>query len=134
MLACTLRFAQMTVCRASCNLSWMNGARSKPTTTLFGRRLREARLAAGMTQGQLGGLLGMDDQNTAAPRVSRYETGKYEPSLETMAQIADALGLPVAYFHATSDPLAQIILAVSKLDPEQQEELSERVRIWSKSP
>ena len=130
MLAYTLRFAQMTVCRVSCNLSQMNGARSKPTTTLFGRRLRDARLAAGMTQGQLGGLLGMDDQNTAAQRVSRYETGKYEPSLETMAQIADVLGLPVAYFHATSDPLAQIILAVSKLDPKRQEEASAHLKTW----
>lgn len=72
----------------------------------------------------------MEDQNTAAPRVSRYETGKYEPSLETMQQIADALGLPVAYFHATSDPLAQIILAVSKLDPKRQEEVSAKLKSW----
>lgn len=130
MLACTLRKTQSRKSDACCTLWGMIGTRTKATTTLFGRRLRDARLAAGMTQAQLGGLLGMDDQNTAAPRVSRYETGKYEPSLETMAQIADALGLPVAYFHATSDPLAQIILAVSKLDPKRQEEASAHLKTW----
>lgn len=103
---------------------------TKPPSTLFGRRLRAARLAAGMTQAQLGGVLGLDDQNSAAPRVSRYETGKHEPDGQTLAKIAQALGLPVAYFHATSDPLAKIILLVGRLPQREQARISALVEKW----
>lgn len=95
----------------------------KPPSTLFGRRLRAARLAADMTQADLGRVLGLDDQNTGAPRVSRYETGKHQPDQDTMAQIAEALGLPVAYFHAVDDILAEVILLVAKLPKSEQEEI-----------
>lgn len=102
----------------------------KPPSTLFGRRLRAARQAARMTQAELGRVLGLDDQNTGAPRVSRYETGKHEPDQETMAQIAEALGLPVAYFHATSDPLAKIILMVGCLPTKEQARISDLIERW----
>lgn len=102
----------------------------KSPATLFGRRLRAARVAAGLTQADLGRVLGLDDQNTGAPRVSRYETGRHEPDQETMAKIAGALGLPVAYFHATSDPLAKIILMVGRLPPKEQARISDLIERW----
>lgn len=76
-----------------------------------------------MTQAELGRVLGLDNQNTGAPRVSRYETGKHGPDQETMAQIADALGLPVAYFHAVDDILAEVILLVVKMPKAEREEV-----------
>lgn len=76
-----------------------------------------------MTQAELGRVLGLDDQNTGAPRVSRYETGKHEPDQETMTQIAEALGLPVAYFHAVDDILAEVILLVAKMPKQEREEI-----------
>ncbi|WP_423171039.1 helix-turn-helix domain-containing protein [Stenotrophomonas maltophilia group sp. CASM26] len=102
----------------------------KSPATLFGRRLRAARVAAGLTQADLGRVLGLDDQNTGAPRVSRYETGRHEPDQETMAKIAEALGLPVAYFHATSDTLAKIILMVGRLPPDEQARISDLIEQW----
>ena len=81
-----------------------------------------------MTQTELGRLLGLEDQNTAAPRVSRYETGKHEPDQETMARIAEALGLPVAYFHAVDDILAEVILLVAKMPKKDQEEILDLLR------
>lgn len=63
----------------------------------------------------------MEDQNTGAPRVSRYETGKHEPDGETLAQIAKALGVPVAYFHAVDDVLAEVILLVSQMPKKERE-------------
>ena len=102
----------------------------KSPATLFGRRLRAARLTAGFTQADLGRVLGLDDQNTGAPRVSRYETGKHEPDQATMAQIAEALGLPVAYFYAASDPLAKIILLVSRLPQKEQERIGQLIEKW----
>ena len=100
----------------------------KPPSTLFGRRLRTARQAAQMTQAELGRTLGLDDQNTGAPRVSRYETGKHQPDQETMARIAEVLGLPVAYFHAVDDILAEVILLVAKMPKKDQEEIVELLR------
>lgn len=102
----------------------------KSPATLFGRRLRAARLAAKLTQADLGRALGLDDQNTGAPRVSRYETGKHEPDQATLARIAEALGLPVAYFYATSDPLAKIILLVGRLPLKEQLRMSELIEKW----
>lgn len=83
-----------------------------------------------MSQTQLGKALGMEDQSTAAPRISRYETGRHAPDQQTLAQIAEVLGLPVAYFHATSDALAKIILTVSKLTPTEQEAVSNQLSEW----
>lgn len=112
------------------SFSWPFPMQPKPPATLFGRRLRAARLAAGMTQADLGRVLGLDDQNTGAPRVSRYETGKHEPDQATLQKIAKALNLPVAYFHATSDPLAKIILLVGRLPAKEQERISQLVEQW----
>lgn len=70
----------------------------------------------------------MDDQNTAAPRISRYETGKHEPDQATMAQLAAALNLPVAYFHAVDDVLAEVILLVSRMPKKEREAVLALVR------
>lgn len=64
----------------------------------------------------------MEEQNTGAPRISRYETGQHDPDPQTAEKLAKALGLPLAYFYATSDTLAEIILLVSTLPDERQQE------------
>ncbi|WP_313927101.1 helix-turn-helix transcriptional regulator [Pseudoxanthomonas sp.] len=61
-------------------------------------------------------------ENTGAPRISRYETGLHDPDPKTAEAIAKALGLPLAYFYATSDPLAEIILLVAKMPEDRQRE------------
>ncbi|WP_339326317.1 helix-turn-helix transcriptional regulator [Stenotrophomonas maltophilia] len=104
-----------------------------PVSNTYGRRLREARLARGLSQADLGAVLGLEDQNSAAPRISRYERGERMPGEATMERLAEELGLPVAYFHATSDVLAEVILVVSRLPPERQRELLARVRTYAES-
>ena len=64
--------------------------------------------------------LGLTEQNTGAPRVSRYETGLHAPDDVTARELAEALGVPVAYFHATSDALAEVILIFNRLPPAKQ--------------
>ncbi|WP_329768212.1 helix-turn-helix transcriptional regulator [Stenotrophomonas muris] len=103
-----------------------------PARTL-GRRLREARLAKGMTQAELGAALGLDDENSAAPRISRYERGDRMPDEETMEALAEALDLPVAYFHATSDVLADAILLIARLPANKQREVLSKLRDWATS-
>ncbi|PPU32204.1 helix-turn-helix transcriptional regulator [Xanthomonas sp. CFBP 7912] len=99
-----------------------------PPAYTFGRRLRQARLARGMNQAALGAVLGLEEQNSAAPRISRYERGDRMPDNESMAKLAEALELPVAYFHAVSDTMAEAILVLSQLTPAKQEELLHHMR------
>lgn len=92
----------------------------KAPGSIFGRRLRAARQSLGWTQAQLAERLGLTEQNTGAPRVSRYETGLHAPDDDTARELAEALGVPVAYFHATSDALAEAILIFNRLPPARQ--------------
>ncbi|MFA4296138.1 helix-turn-helix transcriptional regulator [Xanthomonas perforans] len=93
---------------------------SLPTSSVFGRRLRAARRVAGLSQVELGALLGMNEK-AASSRLSRYERGEREPDHETLAALSNALGVPPAYFHASSDVLAEVILLVARLPAERQQ-------------
>ena len=57
----------------------------------FGNRLREARLAAGLSQSEL-------EELSCIPkaRLSRYENGHVEPSIQTLARLARALNVSEA--------------------------------------
>ena len=54
----------------------------------FGERLKELRLAAGMTQDELAEKTGIKKQS-----ISRYENSEREPNIRTAKRIADALGV-----------------------------------------
>lgn len=75
---------------------------------VFSRRLREAREAYGLSQRNLGIEAGLDEF-VASTRINRYETGVHQPDLHTFGLIANVLGLPIAYFYAEDDELAQLI-------------------------
>jgi transcriptional regulator with XRE-family HTH domain len=81
----------------------------KEPTTLFGRRLREARRRAEIPQDRLGVEIGLDE-GTASARISRYETGIHEPSFGMAVKLAQALRLPVTYFYCDDDELAAFVL------------------------
>jgi transcriptional regulator with XRE-family HTH domain len=75
---------------------------------VYSRRLREAREAYGISQRALGIEAGLDEF-VASTRVNRYETGMHQPDLQTLQRLAAILKLPVAYFYAEDDELAQLI-------------------------
>ncbi len=52
-----------------------------------GSRIRQARLAAGMSQGQLARQIGTSERN-----IVRWETSKNQPRVESIAAIAEATG------------------------------------------
>ena len=58
--------------------------------SLAGDNIRAARMAAGLTQKQLG-----DKAGIAEPTIRRYELGKLNPKLSTLQKIANALGVSV---------------------------------------
>jgi transcriptional regulator with XRE-family HTH domain len=57
----------------------------------LGRRLREARVAAGLSQSQLEQVSGIPKS-----RLSRYENGRVEPSIQTLARLSRALDVSEA--------------------------------------
>jgi transcriptional regulator with XRE-family HTH domain len=85
-----------------------------PSKTLFGRRLRDARLRAGLAQDKLGIMIGLDEGCSSA-RMSRYENGVHEPPFLIAEQIAKVLGLSACYFYCSDERLAEIILHYSTL-------------------
>lgn len=54
----------------------------------LGKRLRELRLAAGLTQAELARRTGIH-----RPNIARVEAGRHTPSLETLARLAQAIGV-----------------------------------------
>jgi transcriptional regulator with XRE-family HTH domain len=84
-------------------------ARRTAEHPVFAQRLAYARERAGLSQTQLGLLAGMDP-SVASPRINQYERGKHEPQLKTAKQLADALGVPPAFFYTEDELLAQLLL------------------------
>jgi transcriptional regulator with XRE-family HTH domain len=76
----------------------------------FPKRLKEARLAKGLSQKKLGILAGMD-QFAASPRMNQYEKGVHSPDFQTVRALAKVLEVPTAYFYCEEDELAGLILA-----------------------
>ena len=72
-------------------------AKRKRETTAFGRRLRELREAAGLTQTQLAERAGMVYQALA-----KYERGENEPTWPVALRLAEALGVSMDEFKAAA--------------------------------
>ncbi|HDF5681424.1 TPA: helix-turn-helix transcriptional regulator [Klebsiella pneumoniae] len=81
-------------------------------------RLKKARLNAGLTQEQLGILVGIDESSASA-RMNQYEKGKHVPDFSLTKKIADLLNVPVSYFYTPEDDLAEMILVINQLDKKQ---------------
>ena len=69
-------------------------------------RLRERRLALGLTRQELGERLGASYQ-----QVHKYETGVNRVSAGRLFQLAEALEVEVAYFFAGLEPAAGVTVA-----------------------
>ena len=83
------------------------------------RRLKEARLAANLSQKKLGIAAGMDEFSASA-RMNHYETGRHTPDYSMLERIANVVRLPVAYFYAESDELAECVKLFTQLKKQHQ--------------
>lgn len=72
------------------------------------KRLKEARKAAKLSQKKLGVEAGIDEFSASA-RMNHYEKGRHTPDYSMLKRIAKILKLPVAYFYAERDELADLI-------------------------
>lgn len=72
----------------------INGSNGSTTIdgARLGQRLRELRVAAGLTQAELARRTGIH-----RPNIARVEAGRHTPSLETLARLASAIGVPTTH-------------------------------------
>lgn len=87
--------------------------------SLFAARLKQARELRGIaSQRALGVLMGLD-KKLASSRVNRYETEVSGIDLDGLGRLAEVLGVPMAYLVAKDDHMADVILALEELSPEE---------------
>lgn len=82
---------------------------------VLAKRLKEARIRAGLSQELLGLEAGLDAMS-ASTRMNRYELGKRVPGFELVERFSRVLGVPSAYFYAVEDETAELLLEFYKLD------------------
>ena len=84
----------------------------------WGARLKQARVAAGLSQKMLGIEAGIDEF-VASTRINRYELGIHKPDLLTVRKLAQVLKVPMAFFYAdTDDEIAELLFKYGKADEE----------------
>ncbi len=89
---------------------------------IFCRRLKQARLASGLSQKRLGIAAGIDEF-VASTRINRYEKGVHEPGTEIVQKLAEVLRVPLAYFYAEDDDLAELMLIFLRLTKDEREDV-----------
>ncbi|WP_175761872.1 helix-turn-helix domain-containing protein [Burkholderia ambifaria] len=83
---------------------------------VLAQRIRQARLAAGMSQVELALAAGIEPE-TASSRLSRYESGLRVPDPDLVERMASVLRRPVSWFYEPDEALATLILNVWLLKP-----------------
>lgn len=81
---------------------------------IVAKRLREARERKGLSQKAVGIAAGIDEFS-ASPRINQYERGKHVPDLLTLEKLASVVDVPVAYFFADDDELAELLTLLNTL-------------------
>ena len=88
--------------------------RSSEALSPFPMRLKEARLAKGLSQKSLGITAGIDEFS-ASSRMNQYEKGKHTPDFATLKRLAEALDVPTSYFYCEENWLAEAAKALHML-------------------
>jgi transcriptional regulator with XRE-family HTH domain len=89
------------------------GMAREPLDTLVGRRLREARIAAGLTMREAAESAGIPNHSLLV----RYENGSTIPSLERLEMLATAYHTTLAAILAERDEAIALITAIERATP-----------------
>ena len=95
--------------------------------SVVAKRLKEARVRAGISQKQLGIRAGIDPF-AASARINQYERGKHMPDVGTAARLCKVLGVPPPFLYAQDDMLATWILIFDKVSPSIRRALARKAR------
>jgi transcriptional regulator with XRE-family HTH domain len=94
---------------------------------IWGRRLKEARTAAGLSQKQLGIQAGLDPF-VASTRINRYELGVHKADYKIAQHLAEILAVPTGYFYTEDDALAELIVAYHRMPTKDKNNILKVVR------
>jgi transcriptional regulator with XRE-family HTH domain len=86
------------------------------------KRLKEARLLAGITQESLGIQAGIDEFSSSA-RMNQYEKGVHVPGYELLERCAAVLNVPVEYFYTRSDDVARLLIVFHRMNSREKKRL-----------
>ena len=103
------------------------------TKARFCRRLKTSRKIKKISQEQLGITIGLDESSASA-RISRYENGIHTIEPNTAERIAQVLDVPLAYFYANTEELAELTQIFDHLDEEKQQQLLDYARQLNEIP
>jgi transcriptional regulator with XRE-family HTH domain len=91
------------------------------------KRIKQARLKAGLSQKQLGIAAGIDEFS-ASPRINQYERGKHTPDFTMAERLAGALGVPTPFLYASNEELAELILLFERLPSREKRRIMNELR------
>ena len=86
------------------------------------RRLKQARLALGYSQRELGVRAGIDP-SVASARINQYERQRHQPAFEVVRRLAAVLKRPAPFFYAADDALAELIANYGRVSATQRNRL-----------
>jgi transcriptional regulator with XRE-family HTH domain len=69
------------------------------------------------------------DEYSASARINQYERGKHTPDYSTACSLAKVLSIPVAYFYAEDDLMAELITTFGKLNTASQKKLLNSIQL-----
>lgn len=78
--------------------------------SVWTKRLKQARLASGLSQKELGVAAGLDEF-VASTRINRYEVGVHQADYPMAVRLAGVLDVPVAFLYCDSNEMASMLLA-----------------------
>ncbi|CAI1105765.1 helix-turn-helix domain-containing protein [Serratia quinivorans] len=94
---------------------------------IFCMRLKQARIAKGLSQKALGIAAGIDEF-VASTRINRYEKGVHEVNIETAQLLANVLEVPLAYLYTADNELAELMLLFLKMSPNERSDLLKQLQ------
>lgn len=89
---------------------------------IWGKRLREARIAAKLSQKELGIQAGLDEF-VASTRINRYELGIHKADYQIAQRLALVLNVPVSYLYTDEDSLAQLSVLYHRVSNKNKSEI-----------
>ncbi|PMS16810.1 MAG: XRE family transcriptional regulator [Pandoraea sp.] len=108
-------------------------SRNAATSSVFSKRLKQARLRSRLTQEQLGIDAGIDEFSASA-RVNQYEKGKHVPKLQMGQRLAEALHVPTSFLYEEDDLLASLLATASRLPREKKKILLGHAETLAQAP
>lgn len=90
---------------------------------IFAARLKQARQLRGLSQRALGDRMGLGKEKGSS-RINRYERQVTAVGFDNLDKLAEILGVPPAYLLASTPEMADAILAIGALSPDQQSKLA----------